>query len=74
MTQIRKENDELRKAEENEQLINDCAYIQTIKDNIRNTSINRLEELRIEFIKTNNIYREEQVIVNRIFKFLKEKA
>jgi hypothetical protein len=69
-----KENDELRKSEENEQLQNDCTYVQIIKDNIRNTSINRLEELRIEFIKTNNIYREEQVIVNRIFKFLKEKA
>jgi hypothetical protein len=69
-----KENDELRIAEENEELQNDCAYVQKIKNNIRNTSINRLEELRIDFIKTNNIHRDEQVVVNRVFKYLKERA
>jgi hypothetical protein len=71
----RKEIDNnLNEVEESEQLQTDCKYIQKIKDNIRNTSIKRLEELRVEFIKTNNIYREEQVTVNKVFKFLKEKS
>jgi hypothetical protein len=74
MLENRKEIDEkLHDIEDKEQLQDDCTYIQNIKNNIRNTSINRLEELRVEFIKNNNIHREEQVIVNRIFKFLKDK-
>lgn len=44
---MRKENDEkLHDVEDKEQLKEDCLYIQSIKNNIKNTSIKRLEELR----------------------------
>lgn len=74
--ELRKELDSytLDEIESREQLEKDCNYIKNIKNQMKQTSVNRLEELRLEFIKTNHVDREKQVFVNQIFAFLKTKA
>jgi hypothetical protein len=73
----RKEND-INTIEERENLIQDTKNTERLKNRameyIKNDAIKHLEELRVEFIKTNNIHREEQVTINRVFNFLKNKA
>jgi len=73
---LRKEIDEkLHDIEDKEKLEEDSAYIQSVKNNIKNTSIKRLEELRREFLNSDfHLDIKEINLINKVFNFLKEKA
>jgi flagellar biosynthesis/type III secretory pathway chaperone len=70
MAEIRKEIDTLAEEEEKDNLKRDCDALARIKQQ----AIHNYEELRKEFIINNHIMREDQVLVNKIFQFLKERA
>jgi hypothetical protein len=64
----------LDEVENDERLQQDCKYVANIKKSIRDTYIHRLEEMKNEFIKTNQIDEEEQYFTQKVFEFLKSKA
>lgn len=79
--QNRKENDKkLYEIEDNEQLNQDCENTRKYTNNIgleyiRKDAIKQYEELQKEFLH-NNMWLgiNEILVVNKVFKFLKEKA
>lgn len=74
--QNRKENEEkLLEIINREELEIDCNNTNNVAMKyIKKDAVKHLEELRIEYIKLNHIQREEQVIINKLFAFLKEKS
>jgi len=67
----------LDEIERDERLKEDCnktGKVNKYMGYIRETAQNRLEDLRKEYILENCLDREEQLYVNRVFNFLKEKA
>jgi uncharacterized membrane protein YcaP (DUF421 family) len=58
-----------------ENLQNDCSYIRKIKDSIRNTEIQRLEEIRREFIEKNlSMSIEDMELIDTLFEYIEGKA